>query len=101
MKKKGVILFTVFLLSLVFITTVFAQSKQSARGDIYVGYFQIMNLQTLDIYREGSFTTEGRHFSVESAKNEIRGIFGFASGSDTRKINGVDHKIIWTNVRRK
>ena len=103
MKKKDVFLFSVFLLSFVLINAVFAQStqRQSARGDIYVGYYQIMNMETLDIYRQGSFETEKRHFSVDQAKEEIRGTFGFPSGSDVRKINGVDHKIIWTNVRRK
>ena len=98
MKKKGVILFTVFLLSLVLISTVFAQNKRSARGDIYVGTIQIQNMATLSMYGEWNVKTEMRHHSLASAKAEIRGDFGFPSDSDFREINGVRHKIIW-NIR--
>jgi hypothetical protein len=77
------------------------QQKHSARGDFYSGGFEIINIDTLETWREGDFETENRHFSAEQAKQEIRPKLGFPSNSDVRTINGVTYRINWQYVRSK
>jgi len=99
MKKKAIVAFiTLFVLSLVFSNTVFAQQQQKKVK--YVVAFQIINPDTFEVIQSGSLEVKspsGRPQQDGWVKSQIRQQLGW-TGSDIRTKNGVRQKLVFVSI---
>ena len=61
---------------------------------------EIINSETYETIRYFEITVgkRGYFMNESSAKNEVRSQIGFSYGSDTRTVNGVTQRIVWSGA---
>jgi Na+-translocating ferredoxin:NAD+ oxidoreductase RnfG subunit len=97
MKNKKVLLLGIALVLFAFVAGVlFAETVWRLQGEI-VKSDTFETIRAFDMV----YTTQYNNVAVYAAKQDIRQRLGFPSNSDTRTVNGVNQRIVWTSETRE